>query len=104
FNFFDELIKRDIDYCSNIKILGLMTIAQFTKNRDKIDYTFYKVKSLFDEINVKYKKINFIDMKYISMGMSSDYDLAIKNGANIIRIGEKIFGKRNLLESVNKNV
>ena len=72
----------------NISIIGLMAMASFTNDIKQINKEFMKVNQLFTEI--KTKKINTL-----SIGMSGDYELAIKNGSNMIRLGSAIFGKRN---------
>ena len=83
---------EDLDYLineannlSNIKLLGLMCIAPLTDDEDKIRSSFKEMKILKD----KYK------LELLSMGMSSDYRVAIEEGSNIVRIGTKIFGERN---------
>ena len=65
-------------------------MASFVQDQNKIDQEFKKLKILFDKIKSSNKKF-----KVISMGMTLDYNLAIKNGSNMIRIGSKIFGERN---------
>tara|TARA_B100000900_G_scaffold259340_1_gene221077 strand:- start:518 stop:1171 length:654 start_codon:yes stop_codon:yes gene_type:complete len=84
-----EIIKLENDF-ENIRIIGLMGMASFVDNESIIDNEFQKLKLLFDKIKLSNK--NF---RIISMGMTLDYPLAIKNGSNMIRIGSKIFGERN---------
>ena len=72
----------------NITIKGLMAMATFTNDVKLINKEFLKVNQLFKEI--KTKQINIL-----SIGMSNDYELAIKNGSSMIRVGSAIFGKRN---------
>ena len=67
-----------------------MGMASFVNNKNIIDSEFKKLKLLFDKIKRKKK-----EFKIISMGMTLDYNLAIENGSNMIRIGSKIFGERN---------
>ncbi len=83
------LIENSIKF-NNIKIIGLMGMASFTKDELKINNEFKKLKFFFDKI-----KLKFNHLKILSMGMSSDYKLAMKNGSNMIRIGSQIFGPRN---------
>ena len=71
---------------SNIKIKGLMGMASFTKNKKQIRNEFKLLANLF-----KYHS----DLQVLSMGMSGDYLIAIEEGANMIRVGSKIFGERN---------
>ena len=73
-----------------IRIKGLMGMASFTENKNQIRIEFNNLKKIFDEF-----KINYPELKIISMGMSGDYKIAIEEGSNMIRIGSKIFGKRN---------
>ena len=71
---------------ANIKIKGLMGMASFTKNKKQIRNEFKLLANLF-----KYHS----DLQVLSMGMSGDYLIAIEEGANMIRVGSKIFGERN---------
>ena len=73
----------------NINVAGIMTIGTFTNNIDIVNKEFGKTKKIFDNL-----KTTFPNLKILSMGMSNDYKLAIKNGSNMIRIGSLIFGKR----------
>lgn len=77
----------------NIRIKGLMTMAPFTDDKDVVIEVFKDLKNLSEEI----KELGFIDvsMEQLSMGMSHDYKIAIKEGATIIRVGTSIFGPRN---------
>ncbi|MEG0457048.1 MAG: YggS family pyridoxal phosphate-dependent enzyme, partial [Oscillospiraceae bacterium] len=78
--------------CSNVKVKGLMAIIpKGDINENKI--CFKKMKNIFDEISAR-KFVN-ISMEYLSMGMSSDYLEAIEEGANVIRLGTCLYGKRN---------
>ncbi|ADL51504.1 YggS family pyridoxal phosphate-dependent enzyme [Clostridium cellulovorans] len=95
YGFYEEELKevlKTVEGFTNIKVKGLMTILPIESHEENRKY-FRKVKDIFDEI----KDINYInsEMKYLSMGMSSDYIDAVKEGTNMIRVGEAIFGKRN---------
>lgn len=72
----------------NIKILGLMTIAPFIKPEETRTY-FRKMKHLFNKIQKE--NVLGIEMKYLSMGMTNDYKVAIQEGSNMARIGTAIF-------------
>ena len=87
-----SLIKS-ISQLGNIKIKGLMTISMFTHDEKIIRGSFIKLRELFDEI--KTNEIPNVEMKFLSMGMTNDFEIAIEEGANIIRIGTAIFGARN---------
>jgi hypothetical protein len=83
---------NDISLLQNIKVLGLMTMGPRFGNPEDSREFFKKTKSLFDEIAAL--KINNIQMKYLSMGMSNTYKVAIEEGSNMIRPGSVIFGQR----------
>ena len=80
----------DLKEFENINTIGLMAMATFTKDQNLIADEFKKMENLFKEM--KTIDSNF---KILSIGMSDDYLLAINNGSNMIRVGSKIFGKRN---------
>ncbi len=85
------------DLCSNIigldniEVLGLMTIGPFTDDEQSIRKSFKILKNLLDDIN---SKLGF-NLQELSMGMSSDYPIAIEEGATMVRVGSAIFGQRN---------
>lgn len=74
-----------------IRIRGLMTIGPFTENEAKIRECFVLTRRRFEELQ---KSEPGLDIKYLSMGMSSDYEIAIEEGSNMVRIGTAIFGTR----------
>jgi uncharacterized pyridoxal phosphate-containing UPF0001 family protein len=82
-----------INQLKNIKVKGLMTMAPFTDDVRIISNSFAILKRLFDKIGDL--KLNNVQMQYLSMGMSNDYEIAIKEGSNMLRIGTSIFGPRN---------
>ncbi|HHY90059.1 MAG TPA: YggS family pyridoxal phosphate-dependent enzyme [Clostridiales bacterium] len=88
----DDFIKKVQEF-ENIHVKGLMTIAPYEENPEKVRPYFRTLKSIFERI--KAQKLERIDMQYLSMGMSNDFKVAIEEGANMIRIGTAIFGKRN---------
>ncbi|MBZ4683508.1 MAG: dependent protein [Fusobacteriaceae bacterium] len=73
---------------NNLNIIGLMTMAPFTEDRDVILNVFKGLKTLRDELNVKHFNGELTEL---SMGMSNDYKIALSQGATIIRIGSKLF-------------
>jgi len=87
-----EALIRELTKLKNISIMGLMTMAPFFKDAEKARAYFKRTKELFDSV----KKLNLpgVDMKYLSMGMSATYKIAIEEGANIVRIGTEIFGEK----------
>ena len=64
-------------------------MASFTQEKEKIIDEFNKIKELYDKMKLKNS-----NLKILSTGMSDDYKLALENGSNMIRLGSKIFGKR----------
>lgn len=85
--FIEEIIRFE-----NIKVKGLMTIAPNSEDSKYLRSLFKQMFNLRELI--KSKNYKEIDMNYLSMGMSNDYKIAIEEGANIVRVGSKIFGLR----------
>jgi PLP dependent protein len=86
------LSSEEFKNLKNIKIVGLMGMATFTDNQEQIKKEFQNLKTIFDKVsNLKTENCQ---LKTISMGMSGDYQLAIKCGSNMVRIGSSIFGTR----------
>ncbi|MBQ9991908.1 MAG: YggS family pyridoxal phosphate-dependent enzyme [Firmicutes bacterium] len=83
---------KELSRLPHLRVQGLMTIGCIYDDPLKARSTFRKMKALFDEILTLH--IENIEMKYLSMGMSHDYEIAIEEGANIVRIGSAIFGSR----------
>ncbi|MFC1670828.1 YggS family pyridoxal phosphate-dependent enzyme [Spirochaetota bacterium] len=81
---------RRIAELNNIEVLGLMTMAPFTDNSELIRKSFRLTKIILDKIN---DELN-LNLKELSMGMSQDFELAIKEGATMVRVGTAIFGER----------
>lgn len=94
----DELIsllsENDWKAFKNISICGVMGMASFTDDMDKVRMEFKNLKSIFKKLKADYFD-QFEQFKEISMGMSGDYKIAIEEGATMIRIGSTIFGERN---------
>ena len=88
-----KLIEEVRDYCPNLRIKGLMTVPPFLDDPEAVRPYFRHMKSLFDS----YKNLEDerMDMEVLSMGMSGDYEVAIEEGATMIRVGTAIFGARN---------
>jgi len=82
----------EVSKFKNIKVSGLMTMGPLVSNIEEIRPFFKLTKTLFDSL--KTKNIENVEMRYLSMGMSDSYKIAIDEGANIIRVGTKIFGPR----------
>ena len=76
----------------NIRVCGLMTIAPKTDNSITSKLHFDNIHKLF--VDIRQKKYDNISMDYLSMGMTNDFETAIACGANMVRVGTAIFGKR----------
>jgi pyridoxal phosphate enzyme (YggS family) len=83
---------REIAGLENIRVTGLMTMGPRTGNPEEARPYFAITREVFEGI----KKLNLpgVEMKYLSMGMTNSYKIAIEEGANIVRIGSQIFGER----------
>jgi pyridoxal phosphate enzyme (YggS family) len=86
------LISPTFKEMKNIRIVGLMGMATFTDNQSQIKKEFTYLKSIYD--NHKNLKSEICNLKFLSMGMSGDYQLAIACGSTMVRIGSSIFGER----------
>ena len=73
----------------HLKVMGLMLIAPNYENKEDVRPIFKEMYTLFSEM--KEKKLSHVEMKYLSMGMSGDYRIAVEEGANMVRIGSAIF-------------
>lgn len=76
----------------NIKVRGLMTMGPLSTVPEDYRPYFRATRGVFDQIREKY--IDGVEMRFLSMGMSDSYKVAIEEGANLVRLGTKIFGKR----------
>lgn len=75
---------------SHVEIVGLMGMATFTENKEKIKNEFDFLKHTFDNLRKEMPSLTVL-----SMGMSSDFKIALESGSNMIRVGSAIFGERN---------
>lgn len=87
---------KNMEQFENIKVLGLMTVAPFCEDPEDVRWVFKKMKNINDKISTM--NLRNTEMKYLSMGMTNDYEVAIEEGSNIIRIGTAIFGARKYKE------
>ncbi len=85
-------LARDMSGLKNIKIMGLMTMGPFAGDPEDARPYFQKTRKLFEEIRAL--NLPGVEMKYLSMGMSNSYRVALEEGANMVRIGTKLFGER----------
>ncbi|MDO5293081.1 MAG: YggS family pyridoxal phosphate-dependent enzyme [bacterium] len=86
-------LLMEISKLSNVKVQGLMTIAPFVENPEENRVHFRNMNKLM--IDIKSKNIDNINMNILSMGMTGDYEVAIEEGATMVRVGTGIFGERN---------
>ena len=91
-----DLVREILDTCDNLRIRGLMSVAPIVDDP-------WDVKPFFDGVKAKYDELAQIDdpkldFKYLSMGMSHDFPVAIASGANMVRVGSAIFGERDYVQ------
>ena len=87
-----EELALEVSRLDNIRVCGLMTVAPFVEDSEENRGHFARMRKLF--VDIRDKNYNNIDMRYLSMGMTNDYEVAVEEGANIVRIGTGIFGER----------
>ncbi len=87
-----ENLVDGISHFSNIQVRGLMTIAPFVENAEENRAVFARLRKL--SVDIAAKNIDNVNMGLLSMGMTNDYEVAIEEGATIIRVGTGIFGER----------
>lgn len=85
-----EPFLKEISEFSRIRVRGLMTIAPIVEDKEEVRPYFRKLRELSKEI--KSKNIKNVKMDHLSMGMTDDFEVAIEEGANMVRIGRGIFG------------
>jgi pyridoxal phosphate enzyme (YggS family) len=86
------LASIEIKTLKNIQIVGFMGMATFTSDQEQLEEEFSSLKTFFED-----EKLQNSTLEVLSMGMSGDYKLAIKNGSTMIRVGSSIFGSRNYI-------
>lgn len=86
-------ILQHADELKNVSIKGLMGMASFTNDEKIVRAEFKYLKSLYDKINDRFTTYS-LSLTTLSMGMSSDYTIAIEEGSNMVRIGSLLFGAR----------
>jgi len=92
-----EILVKNIqkESLSNTSIIGMMGMASFTEDTSQIRKEFKSLYKIFSEYQNSSFSIPGFEMKILSMGMTSDYKIALEEGSNMIRIGSAIFGERN---------
>lgn len=94
FGFQKEEVKDAIEQIKtmpNIYIKGLMCIAPLDVTTQMLNNYFKEMKTIYENLKVLYNDTDRVNMHYLSMGMSGDFELAVQNGANLVRIGSAIF-------------
>lgn len=85
-------VLQEIKDMEGVKVLGLMTVGPLTDDAGQVRSSFRMLKKIYDQF--KSQPIPNIKMKHLSMGMSGDFEIAIEEGSNMIRVGSAIFGNR----------
>lgn len=80
---------KGVDELKNIRVVGLMGMASFSDDEQKVRNEFKQLKSIFDAFSIQHSAFSIL-----SMGMSGDYKMAIEEGSNMVRIGSLLFGAR----------
>jgi hypothetical protein len=80
---------QDLDGLTNVRVVGLMGMASFSNDTEKVRGEFIFLRSLYDRLKVEHPLLEIL-----SMGMSSDYKIAIEEGSTMVRIGSLLFGER----------
>jgi PLP dependent protein len=86
-------IKNELHEFKNIRVIGLMGMASFSDDKDLVRNEFRNLKIMFDA-NAQLSTTN-LQLQTLSMGMSSDYKIALEEGSTMVRIGSLLFGERN---------
>ena len=84
---------KEIVRFQNIRVEGLMTIAPFVADPEENRIHFANLRKL--SVDIRKEKVNNVNMSILSMGMTNDYEIAIEEGATMVRVGTGIFGERN---------
>lgn len=83
---------QEISHLENVRIMGLMTMGPFAGDPEESRPYFRKTREIFEKL--KTENLPGVEMTYLSMGMSNSYRVALEEGANLVRIGTKLFGER----------
>ena len=87
-----EQLSKEISALKNIRVMGLMTMGPRSGNPEDSRPYFVETRRLFE--NIRQLELPYVEMRYLSMGMSNSYKIAIEEGANMVRLGSMIFGER----------
>jgi pyridoxal phosphate enzyme (YggS family) len=91
-----ETLLRSTEFAAlkHIRITGLMGMASNTDKREQVRLEFRSLKNFFEKLKTSFPETEEVKLHILSMGMSSDYALAIEEGSNLVRVGSAIFGNR----------
>lgn len=84
-------VIEEISKLEHVRILGLMVIAPYTEDKGIVRNCFKDLRVIRDQVKEKFKNHERVQMNYLSMGMSDDYEIALEEGSNMIRIGRAIY-------------
>lgn len=84
---------EQVSTMENLRVQGLMTIAPYVDDPEENRWVFQRLRKL--SVDISRKNINNVNMCVLSMGMTGDYEVAIEEGATMVRVGTGIFGERN---------
>ena len=85
-------LAEEISKLSNVRVCGLMTVAPFVEDPEENREVFRSLKKL--SVDIAAKNINNVTMSVLSMGMTNDFEVAVEEGATMVRVGTAIFGAR----------
>lgn len=85
---------KEVDKYPSVRLKGLMSVLPNVE-KDALDAFYLQLSKLYDTL--KQTKLDNADIRYLSAGMSNDYDVAVKYGANIVRLGRALFGEREVI-------
>ena len=88
------LTSEEFDQLNNVRVIGLMGMATNTSDMEQVRSEFKLLKGIAEKITNEVK-LDQVSMKELSMGMTSDYEIALEEGSTMVRIGSAIFGARN---------
>lgn len=90
----DLLASEELKQFPHVKIVGLMGMATFTENKTQVSNEFQRLKKFYDQFKIQPRLLSGSEFRFLSMGMSGDFQLAIANDSNMVRVGSAIFGER----------
>lgn len=89
-----DMIRTIAAECPHVTVRGLMCIAPFYEDPEETRPFFREVKRLYDKCREDFDGVDNVDMRYLSMGMTNDFRIAVEEGSNLVRVGTAIFGYR----------